>query len=57
MGEYGMRLAILYGVPSGHIWHEVFEAIRFFAIITLVLLGVTASRDGMDGAEGLIADL
>jgi len=37
------EVAILYGVPSGHIWHEVFEAIASFPIITLVLLGVTAA--------------
>jgi two-component system OmpR family sensor kinase len=34
---------ILYGAPVGHVWHEVFEAIRFFAIATLILLGVTAA--------------
>ena len=34
---------ILYGAPVGHVWHEVFEAVRFFAIATLILLGVTAT--------------
>jgi signal transduction histidine kinase len=30
-------------VDPGHVWHEVREAIRFFAIATLVLLGLTAA--------------
>ncbi len=33
---------IVYGAPVGHVWHEVLEAVRFFAIATAVLLGVTA---------------
>jgi two-component system OmpR family sensor kinase len=35
-------ITIIYGAPVGHVWHEVFEAIRFFAIATVFLLGVTA---------------
>jgi signal transduction histidine kinase len=36
------RIAIVYGIPLHHVWQEVFEAIRFFAIATALLLGVTA---------------
>lgn len=36
------EIRVVYGTPTGHVWHEVFEAIRFFAIATVILLGVTA---------------
>jgi signal transduction histidine kinase len=36
-------ITIIYGTPVGHVWHEVREAIRFFAIATLVLLGLSAA--------------
>src|ERR1700722_8834419 len=36
-------ITIVYGTPVGHVWHEVREAIRFFAIATFVLLGVTGA--------------
>lgn len=35
-------ITIVYGTPLRHVWHEVFEAVRFFAIATALLLGVTA---------------
>ncbi|MGA8273704.1 MAG: HAMP domain-containing sensor histidine kinase [Candidatus Sulfotelmatobacter sp.] len=35
-------ITIVCGAPVGHVWHEVFEAIRFFAIATAILLGITA---------------
>ncbi|HEY2038933.1 MAG TPA: HAMP domain-containing sensor histidine kinase, partial [Edaphobacter sp.] len=35
------QVAIVYGLPDGHVEHEVIEAIRFFALCTTVLLGVT----------------
>lgn len=35
-------ITILYGMPVDHVWHEVFEAIRFFAIATAILIGLTA---------------
>ncbi|MGA9979831.1 MAG: HAMP domain-containing sensor histidine kinase [Candidatus Sulfotelmatobacter sp.] len=35
-------ITIVYGTPLRHVWHEVFEAIRFFAIATAFLLGITA---------------
>ncbi len=35
-------ITIVYGTPVDHVWHEVLEAIRFFAIATAILLGVTA---------------
>jgi two-component system OmpR family sensor kinase len=36
-------ITIVYGTPTGHVWHEVLEAVRFFAIATALLLGVTAA--------------
>ena len=35
-------ITIIYGTPVRHVWHEVVEAVRFFAIATAVLLGITA---------------
>lgn len=35
------RVTIAYGLPDGRVSHEVFEAIRFFALCTAVLLGIT----------------
>lgn len=39
----GLRrtITIIYGAPD-HVWHEVLEAIRFFAIATAILIGITA---------------
>jgi signal transduction histidine kinase len=36
-------ITIVYGTPVAHVWHEVLEAIRFYAIATAILLGVTAA--------------
>ncbi len=36
------NVTIVYGRPVGRVWHEVFEAIRFFIIATALLLGITA---------------
>ena len=36
-------ITVIYGTPVGRVWHEVFEAIRFFAIATAILLGLTAA--------------
>jgi signal transduction histidine kinase len=35
-------ITVVYGTPLRHIWHEVREAVRFFAIATAFLLGITA---------------
>ncbi len=35
-------ITIVYGTRTGRMWHEVVEAIRFFAIATLILMGATA---------------
>lgn len=35
-------VTVVYGLPEGRTWHAIFEATRFFAIATLVLLGLTA---------------
>jgi two-component system OmpR family sensor kinase len=36
-------VTIVYGTPVGHVWHEVLEASRFFAIATVLLLGITGA--------------
>jgi signal transduction histidine kinase len=36
-------IIIIYGTPSGHVWHEVLEAVRFFVIATALLLSITAA--------------
>jgi signal transduction histidine kinase len=36
-------ITIVYGAPLRHVWHEVLEAVRFFAIATAFLLGITAA--------------
>ncbi len=36
-------ITIVYGTPIRHVWHEVVEAIQFFAIATAFLLGITAA--------------
>jgi signal transduction histidine kinase len=35
------RVTIVYGLPDGRVRHEVLEAIRFFAVCTAILLGIT----------------
>jgi two-component system OmpR family sensor kinase len=40
-GGIRRTITIIYGAPD-HVWHEVLEAIRFFAIATAILLGITA---------------
>ena len=41
-GEVRRTITIVYGTPVDHVWHEVLEAIRFFAIATAILIGLTA---------------
>lgn len=36
------HVSILYGLPTKRVWQEVAEAVRFFALATLALLGTTA---------------
>lgn len=36
-------VTIAYGLPEGKTWHAIFESTRFFAIATLILLGLTAA--------------
>ncbi|MGO4209771.1 sensor histidine kinase [Terriglobus sp. 2YAB30_2] len=36
------QVHILYGQPDGRVWHEIWEATRFFMVATAILLGVTA---------------
>lgn len=36
------QITILYGTPSAHVWHEVLEEIRFYAIAGAVLSVITA---------------
>ncbi len=42
-GGISHRITIIYGTPANRIWHETLEATRFFAVATLLLLGVTAA--------------
>lgn len=35
-------ITVVYGRPTTHIWHEVVEEVRFFAVATAVLFGATA---------------
>jgi len=43
LGGVPHQVTIIYGLPVDHVWNEVLEAIRFFAIVTAVLLGFTAA--------------
>jgi signal transduction histidine kinase len=36
------NITILYGSPTTHVWHEIYEAVRFYSILSLSLLIVTA---------------
>jgi signal transduction histidine kinase len=40
-GGVGHNITVIYGVPAGKVWGEVFEAIRFFVIATVLFMGVT----------------
>jgi two-component system OmpR family sensor kinase len=40
-GGTSHNITVVYGTPAGHVWHEVLEAVRFFAIATAALLGFT----------------
>ncbi len=35
-------IRVIYGAPTSHLWHQVLESIRFYSIMTLLLLAVTA---------------
>jgi signal transduction histidine kinase len=35
------NISVVYGVPDGRVWHETVEATRFFALLTVGLMGVT----------------
>lgn len=37
------QITIIYGIPDGHVWHEVVEAISSFAFCTALLLGLTTA--------------
>lgn len=41
-GGTSHNITVTYGRPTRHVWHEVVEEIRFFAIATTVLFGATA---------------
>ncbi len=36
------RITVVYGLPEGRTWHAVFDATRYFAIATVVFLGITS---------------
>jgi two-component system OmpR family sensor kinase len=41
-GGIRRTITIIYGVPVDRVWHEVLEAVRFFALATAILIGITA---------------
>ena len=44
-GEHGgvsHAISVVYGVRTGHVWHEIFESVRFYTIASLIALGLTA---------------
>ena len=44
-GEHGgvsHAISVVYGVRTGHVWHEIFASVRFYAITSLIALGLTA---------------
>jgi len=41
-GGVSHSIRVIYGAPTGHLWHEVMETIRFYVVMTLVLLTITA---------------
>jgi signal transduction histidine kinase len=41
-GGTSHKITVVYGRPTRHVWHEVIEEVRFFAIATAVLFGATA---------------
>jgi signal transduction histidine kinase len=41
-GGTSHNITVVYGRPTKHLWHEVIEEVRFFAIATAVLFGATA---------------
>ena len=44
-GEHGgvsHAISVVYGVRTGHVWHQIFEAVRFYSIASLIALGLTA---------------
>lgn len=43
-GGVGQRVPVtlLYAAPTNHMWHQVMEAVRFYVILSAILLGVTA---------------
>jgi|SRR6187402_957760 len=32
---------VVFGMPVGHVWHEVLEAVRFYILLTVLLMAVT----------------
>jgi signal transduction histidine kinase len=44
-GGVGLRrpVTIVYGAPTGQVHHEIVEAARFYVLVSLALLGVTAT--------------
>jgi signal transduction histidine kinase len=41
-GGIHRTITIIYGAPVDRVWHEVLEAVRFFALATAILIGLTA---------------
>lgn len=44
-GEHGgvaHEVSVTYGAGTAHVWHEIFEAVRFYVIASLIAIGLTA---------------
>jgi signal transduction histidine kinase len=45
-GEHGgtpHHVTVLYGSPTTHVWHEIYESVRFYSILSLSLLIASAA--------------
>jgi signal transduction histidine kinase len=41
-GGIARRVTILYGSPVNHVWHEIREAVRFYALMSIAVMVLTA---------------
>jgi signal transduction histidine kinase len=41
-GGVSHPITVIYGSPTGHLWAQVMKTVRFYAIVTLLLLAATA---------------
>ena len=41
-GGFRRSIIVVYATPLSHIWHAIFEAVRFYIVATIILLALTA---------------